>query len=92
MMRLIVLALLLGSVSATAAPDMIYLDADVIEGNQELPRVLYILPWREQRGEPVDQPSPVLAPPDWRVPIKPDEHRRQLLLRHKLEVHHTQGE
>ena len=31
---------------------MLQLDQTVISGNQELPKVLYILPWREPQGLP----------------------------------------
>ncbi len=31
---------------------VLQLDETVISGNQELPKVLYILPWREPRGLP----------------------------------------
>lgn len=38
-------------VSQSASPYM-QLDQTVISGNQELPKVLYILPWREPEGLP----------------------------------------
>lgn len=33
-------------------PDVIQLDETVISGNQELPKVLYIVPWQQQNGLP----------------------------------------
>ena len=42
-----------GLASAQEAPrGVIELDETVISGNQELPKVLYILPWREPQGLP----------------------------------------
>ena len=38
---------------AFAATDTIYLEETVISGNQELPKVLYIFPWREMAAESV---------------------------------------
>jgi len=38
--------------SAAAPNGYIQLDETVISGNQELPKVLYILPWREPEGLP----------------------------------------
>ncbi|MGD8818405.1 MAG: hypothetical protein PVJ51_14550 [Acidobacteriota bacterium] len=37
---------------AQPAQGVIQLDETVISGNQELPKVLYILPWREPGGLP----------------------------------------
>ena len=38
--------------SADSAAGVLLLDQTVISGNQELPKVLYILPWREPKGLP----------------------------------------
>jgi hypothetical protein len=37
---------------AQSASGFLQLDETVISGNQELPKVLYILPWREPQGLP----------------------------------------
>ena len=37
---------------ADSSPGVMRLDETVISGNQELPKVLYILPWREPQGLP----------------------------------------
>jgi hypothetical protein len=37
---------------AQSAGGVLQLDQTVISGNQELPKVLYILPWREPQGLP----------------------------------------
>jgi hypothetical protein len=38
--------------SAQSDSSVLQLDQTVISGNQELPKVLYILPWREPQGLP----------------------------------------
>lgn len=38
--------------SAQSSSGVLQLDQTVISGNQELPKVLYILPWREPEGLP----------------------------------------
>ena len=38
--------------SAQSRAGVLQLDQTVISGNQELPKVLYILPWREPQGLP----------------------------------------
>ncbi len=40
------------TVFAAEGPDRVQLDETVISGNQELPKVLYILPWRDPDGLP----------------------------------------
>ena len=45
--RFYVLLLLVFVTGAQAAEDQIYLEETVITGNQELPKVLYILPCQE---------------------------------------------
>ncbi len=55
-MRALLMLALLTTASAAIAQDaprgVIQLDETVISGNQELPKVLYILPWREPAGLP----------------------------------------
>lgn len=59
--------------AASRAPERLELDAAAIRGNQELPRVLYILPWKdpgmaELAGRPVNSlVEEVLAPVDREV-------------------------
>lgn len=74
--------LLAMSVNAYCADvDTIYLDETYISGNQELPRVLYILPWKDQQGEAVPAKNPLLAMPDLFSPIYPHEYRLEMFYR-----------
>ncbi len=56
--------------SARASADQLLLDSTSIRGNQELPRVMYIVPWKDPRlGDVVGKPvnsliDEVLAPVD----------------------------
>ena len=76
-------------VQQTAAPeaanspprgtDTIYMTETVISGNQELPRVLYIVPWRDTGVTEVPDSSTLLMPQlDNIQPLNPREFRRQL--------------
>ncbi len=44
--------LFIAATSDTAPRGVIQLDETVISGNQELPKVLYILPWQQPNGLP----------------------------------------
>jgi len=65
--------------STPAAPDYLDLDPTAIRGNQELPKVLYVVPWKEPgpaalAGRPLNSLlDEVLAPVDREV------FRRQML-------------
>ncbi|XOV86623.1 MAG: hypothetical protein ACFHX7_16840 [Pseudomonadota bacterium] len=61
--------------------DHIYLDETVISGNQELPRVLYILPWRNEPGEPPRALPPPVGQDSLMQPIFPQEYQREIALR-----------
>jgi hypothetical protein len=55
------------------------LDTTVISASQELPKVLYIVPWRTPTGRP-DLPATAGVVDDgfWQ-PLRPQEHRREIL-------------
>ena len=68
--------------AAEEAADMprgvIRLDETVISGNQELPKVLYILPWREPNGLPEIDLNAQYSEMDVFRPLYPPAHRREL--------------
>lgn len=79
-----VLAALLASCDGHAADGAagearVALDTTVISANQELPKVLYIVPWRAPAGRP-DLPATAGVVDDgfWQ-PVRPQEHRREVL-------------
>jgi hypothetical protein len=68
---------------------VIRLDETVISGNQELPKVLYILPWREPNGLPEIDLNAQYAEMDVFRPLYPPAHRRELEYFESLEPVNT---
>lgn len=60
------------------------LDEDVITGSSELPKVLYILPWRAAEGTAGLNAAPVLKAKELFEPLDPDAHARLLQYRQRL--------
>ena len=60
------------------------LDEDVITGSSELPKVLYILPWRAAEGTAGLNAAPVLKAKELFEPLDPDAHSRLLQYRQRL--------
>ncbi len=76
--RLVLTALLVIS-AASQAEERVELEGSTIIGNSELPKVLYIAPWRRSRpGRPVDPTltSDLLEEP--LRPVDPEEFRRDV--------------
>jgi hypothetical protein len=59
----------------------VYMDETYISGNQELPKVLYILPWKNQQGDAVPAMIPVLMNEAVMAPIYPHEYRLEMSYR-----------
>ena len=57
---------------------VVQLDETVISGNQELPKVLYILPWREPGGLPDIELDAQFAEMDVFRRLYPPAYRREL--------------
>ena len=68
-----------GHAAAPPAPDgRIDLDTTVISGNQELPKVLYIVPWQSPGARP-ELPAPAVAADDGLFRhLRPAAHRREV--------------
>lgn len=62
------------------AADEITLETTVVSGNQELPRVLYVLPWRSAEGAPIPARERAAADRTGPGPVRPVELRRHLKL------------
>ncbi len=84
-MRWLLVLLVLGCRIASAAEDTIYLEETVITGNQELPKVLYILPWQEMESTALPQREFEFAHQSVLAPIYPHEHKREVALRRVLQ-------
>ena len=85
MIRIFTLCLLLtGFSAASSAAEVIYLDETVISGNQELPKVLYVLPWQTTRNKAMPETKPEMDISQLMAPIYPHEYRREIAYRNLL--------
>lgn len=82
--KLLLIAILFSANLASAADDTIYLEETVISGNQELPKVLYILPWREMTAESLPVRALHFEESSVMAPVYPADHRRELGYREQL--------
>ena len=67
-----------------SADDTIYMEETVITGNQELPKVLYILPWREMEKALLPQRAFEYDTQSVLTPVYPEVQKRELELRQRL--------
>ena len=70
------LAVCAGAAEPTA--DVIELDQTVISGNQELPKVLYIVPWQQPNGLPEIELDSEFSEQGLFRRLYPPAHRREL--------------
>ena len=95
--------LLIGLLAAPCAPvnaeepsemprGIIRLDETVISGNQELPKVLYILPWRDPNGLPDIELDASYSDMDVFRRLYPPAYRRELTYFESLETNSPDGE
>ena len=76
--RLGVLMLVASATTGASAQDRADIDRTQIIGNRELPKVLYIVPWKKPvPGEPVGRP-PASVVDEALAPVDRDVFRRQL--------------
>ncbi len=66
------------TILAAEGKDRVQLDETVISGNQELPKVLYILPWRDPDGLPELNLDTELAESEVFRRLYPPAYRREL--------------
>ena len=66
------------TVFAAEGRDRVELDETVISGNQELPKVLYILPWRDPDGLPELDLNTDLVESEVFRRVYPPAYRREL--------------
>lgn len=102
MKRLVTSTLLLALASNAAANaaaeaaetprGVIRLDETVISGNQELPKVLYILPWRDPNGLPEIELDASYAEMDVFRRLYPPAYRRELKYFESLETAKDAGD
>ncbi len=71
-------ALLVALGSAASAQDRAAIDRTQIIGNRELPKVLYIVPWKKPLPGELSSRPPVSVIDEVLAPLDRDEFRRQL--------------
>jgi len=85
MIRIFTVCLVLTGFSAAGSTaEVIYLDETVISGNQELPKVLYVLPWQTTRNKAMPETKPEMDISQLMAPIYPHEYRREIAYRNLL--------
>lgn len=67
-----------------AEEDTIYMEETVISGNQELPKVLYILPWREMTAGGLPERTLQFEHSNVMTPVYPADYQRELGFRQQL--------
>lgn len=72
-----VIGLMLAAGSANAATEL-QSEGITIHGQSELPKVLYIVPWKRRQASEIDMPSSKSLASDILEPIDPEIFRRQI--------------
>lgn len=91
-MKALISFVLLTLTLQAVADDTIYMEETVITGNQELPKVLYILPWREMETALLPQRAFEYDAQSVLVPVYPEVQKRELELRQQLNDARTRAE
>ncbi len=84
LIRLMGVGILILTSPARAAEDTIYLEETLISGNQELPKVLYILPWRDMTTELLPIRTLQYEETNVMTPVYPADYRREIAYREQL--------
>ena len=79
-----ILVMFVSNAALAAEDETIYLDETYISGNQELPKVLYILPWKDQSGGAVPAIQPGSTLDQIMKPVYPHEYRLALAWRSQI--------
>ena len=84
--QLIFAFILLMICSLTQAEDRIELEGTSIFGNQELPKVLYIVPWKDSELPQLNEPPLESLIDEALAPIDRSEFRRQVIYYDALSI------
>jgi hypothetical protein len=84
-----VIAILLsaGFLSGAQAEERLEMEGTAIIGNQELPMVLYIVPWKPSELPDLSEPPLQSLIDDALAPVDREEFRREVLYRDALATH-----
>ncbi len=67
------------------AREKIQMEGTTIVGNQELPKVLYIVPWKSSKLPDMDEPPLQQLVNEALTPLERDVFRRQIILHQSLQ-------
>ncbi len=70
--------LLLGSADVKAQEKVLEADGMTVYGQRELPKVMYIVPWKKTKSAEIDMPMTESLVVDVLDPIDPDVFRRKI--------------
>ncbi|KAF0192264.1 MAG: hypothetical protein FD165_889 [Gammaproteobacteria bacterium] len=87
----VLFATLLVSVAPAGAQDRVDVQGATIVGDSELPKILYIVPWRSPFDSNVSDMSPVSLVSPRMAPLDRDEFRRMLDYEDKIRVNNLWG-
>lgn len=84
-----VIAILLsvGFLSGVQAEERLEMEGTAIIGNQELPKVLYIVPWKPSELPDLSEPPLQSLIDDALAPVDREEFRREVLYHDALSTH-----
>lgn len=88
-MKPLLFAVLLGAAAATMAQDRADIDRTQIIGNRELPKVLYIVPWKKPPPGGLSGRPVVSVLDEALAPIDRDVFRRQMQYESQTQVRPT---
>jgi hypothetical protein len=85
-MKMLICLLLITATSMVLAEDRIELEGTAIFGNQELPKVLYIVPWKDSELPQLHEPPLESLIDEALAPIDRSEFRRQVIYYDALSI------
>lgn len=89
MKRILSLVVLCGAVSLVSAEEVVESKGMTVYGQHELPKVLYVVPWKRKDAPELEAPQSGSLATDVLTPIEPDIFKRQAsyyeLMARKLE-------
>lgn len=88
---LVSLVMLLVAAGSAGAQERVDIEAATIVGDRELPKILYIVPWRSPFDSDVGDISPVSLVAARMAPLDRDEFRRMLDYEDKMRLNRLWG-
>jgi len=77
-LKCIIPALIIGMTPAVQAQEVLNAEGMTVYGQRELPKVMYIVPWKKTKSAEIDMPMTESLVADVLDPIDPEVFRRQI--------------